>query len=224
MLLQTNKKILVYIFFFILLATLNNKNFLQFELNGINQIKIYGLNDSESMKLKEKLNLILNENIFFLKKSEIQKHLDTMYIIDSYSIMKRYPSALEIKIDKTNILANVFSKDSLFFLGSNGKLIKTESQRNGLLNIFGEFNKDSFFVLLDIFDDSKFDLSEIKNLYFFKSGRWDIETNSGILIKLPKNDLKDKLNLSFELLKKNKIDTIKILDLRQNNQVIINEK
>ena len=224
MLLQTNKKILVYIFFFILLATLNNKNFLQFELNGINQIKIYGLNDSESMKLKEKLNLILNENIFFLKKSEIQKHLDTMYIIDSYSIMKRYPSALEIKIDKTNILANVFSKDSLFFLGSNGKLIKTESQRNGLLNIFGEFNKDSFFVLLDIFDDSKFDLSEIKNLYFFKSGGWDIETNSGILIKLPKNDLKDKLNLSFELLKKNKIDTIKILDLRQNNQVIINEK
>ena len=224
MLLQTNKKILVYIFFFILLATLNNKNFLQFELNGINQIKIYGLNDSESIKLKEKLNLILNENIFFLKKSEIQKHLDTMYIIDSYTIMKRYPSALEIKIDKTNILANVFSKDSLFFLGSNGKLIKTESQRNGLLNIFGEFNKDSFFVLLDIFDDSKFDLSEIKNLYFFKSGRWDIETNSGILIKLPKNDLKDKLDLSFELLKKNKIDKIKILDLRQNNQVIINEK
>ncbi len=224
MLLQTNKKILVYIFFFILLATLNNKNFLQFELNGINQIKIYGLNDSESIKLKEKLNLILNENIFFLKKSEIQKHLDTMYIIDSYTIMKRYPSALEIKIDKTNILANVFSKDSLFFLGSNGKLIKTESQRNGLLNIFGEFNKDSFFVLLDIFDDSKFDLSEIKNLYFFKSGRWDIETNSGILIKLPKSNLKDRLDLSFELLKKNKLEEIKVLDLRQNNQVIINGK
>ena len=39
--------------------------------------------------------------------------------------------------------------------------------------------------------NSKFELSEIKNLYFFKSGRWDIETNSGILIKLPKNNSKD---------------------------------
>jgi len=103
-------------------------------------------------------------------------------------------------------------------------LIQTESQRNGLLNIFGEFDKDSFFNLLKVFDDSKFNLLEIKNLYFFKSGRWDIETNSGILIKLPKSNLKDRLDLSFELLEKNKLEEIKVLDLRQNNQVIINGK
>ena len=65
---------------------------------------------------------------------------------------------------------------------------------------------------------------KLKNLYFFKSGRWDIETNSGILIKLPKNNSKDLLDLSFKLLKKKEFDKTKILDLRQNNQVIINGK
>ena len=42
----------------------------------------------------------------------------------------------------------------------------------------------------------------MKNLFFFKSGRWDIETNSGVLIKLPKNNLKEMLDLSFKLLEK----------------------
>ena len=224
MLLQINKKIWIYIFFFILFATLNNNNFLKFKSSGISQIKINGLNNDESLKLKKKLNAILNENIFFLDKTKIQKYLDTINIIDNYTVIKRYPSSLEITINKANILANVFSKDNFFLLGSNGKLIQTESQRNGLLNIFGEFDKDSFFNLLEVFDDSKFNLLEIKNLYFFKSGRWDIETNSGILIKLPKSNLKDRLDLSFELLKKNKLEEIKVLDLRQNNQVIINGK
>ena len=224
MLLQINKKILVYIFFFILLSTLNNYSFLKFKFNGINQIKINGLNDDESLKLKENLNSILNVNIFFLDKKKIQKHLETIHIIDNYTITKKYPSSIEITINKANILANVFSRDNFFFLGSNGKLIETKSKRNGLLNIFGEFDKDSFFNLLKVFGNSKFDLSEIKNLYFFKSGRWDIETNSGILIKLPKKNLKYKLDLSFELLKQNKLDNIKVLDLRQNNQVMINGK
>ena len=93
-----------------------------------------------------------------------------------------------------------------------------------MLNIFGKFEKDLFFELFRDINDSQFQVSTIKNLYFFKSGRWDIETNSGVLIKLPKNNSKDILDLSFELLEKKKSDKIKILDLRQNNQVIINAK
>ena len=224
MLLQINKKVLVYIFFFILFATLNNNNFLNFRLNGINQVKIYGLDEYENLKLKEKLNFISNRNIFFLNKKEIERYLDTVNIIDDYSILKRYPSSLEIRVNKTIFLANVYKKKKIYFLGSNGKLIETKEQNKELPNIFGEFDKNSFFILLKDIDDSKFKLSQIKNLFSFKSGRWDIETNSGILIKLPKNNSKDLLDLSIELLEKKKFDKVKILDLRQNNQVIINAK
>ena len=68
MLLQINKKILIYIFFFILFATLNNNNFQNLKFNEINQINIYGLSEDENLKLKKKLNSILNKNLFFLIK------------------------------------------------------------------------------------------------------------------------------------------------------------
>ena len=224
MLLQTNRKIIFYIFFFILFATLNNDNFLKFEFKEINQVKIYGLNDHEKFKLKKKLNLILSKNIFFLDKKEIQKILDNINVIDNYTIKKRYPSSLEIRINKTIFLANVYSKEKIFYLGSNGKLIETKQQKKDLINIFGQFDINSFFIFLKNVNDSKFELTEIKNLFFFKSGRWDLETNSGVLIKLPKNDLKDILDLSFKILEKKKFNEVKILDFRQKNQVIIDAK
>ena len=222
--LQINKKILIYIFFFILFATLNNDNFQRFKFTGIDQIIIYGLSEDENTKLKKKLNSISKKNLFFLKEIEIKKHLDSFNIIENYTILKKYPSSLEIQINKTIFLANVYKDEKIFFLGSNGKLIETKKQKKELLNIFGKFEKDLFFELFRDINDSQFQLSTIKNLYFFKSGRWDIETNSGILIKLPKNNSKDILDLSFKLLKKKRSNEIKILDLRQNNQVIIYAK
>ena len=34
-------------------------------------------------------------------------------------------------------------------------------------------------------DQTNFDYDEIKSLFSFQSGRWDIETRSGLLIRLP---------------------------------------
>ena len=39
-------------------------------------------------------------------------------------------------------------------------------------------------------DNSNFDYGNIKNLFYFKSGRWDIEMESGLILKLPKKILK----------------------------------
>ncbi|MDA9731046.1 FtsQ-type POTRA domain-containing protein [Candidatus Pelagibacter sp.] len=219
---QINKKIFIYIFFFIIFATLNNNNFLQFKLSGINKIDIHGLSEDENFQLKEKLNILKSTNLFLLDKIEIKRYLDSNNIIDKYTILKKYPSSLEIRIIKTNFLANVYKNEKTFFLGSNGKLIETNKPKKELFNIFGKFDNESFFDLLKNIKNSKFDLSELKNLYFFKSGRWDIETNSGILIKLPVHNSQELLDLSFKLLKKKEFDKTRILDLRQSNQVIIN--
>ena len=224
MLLHINKKILVYISFFILFSTLNNISFLKVKFIGINQINIYGLSEDENLEVRNKLDILKDTNLFFLDKIQIQKHLDSLNIIEDYTILKKYPSSLEIKINKTNYLANVHKKEKIFFLGSNGKLIETNNKKKELLNIFGNFNKESFFSLLKDINESKFDLSEIKNLYYLKSGRWDIETNFDVLIKLPKNHSRELLDLSVELLQKDEFDKIKILDLRQKNQVITNGK
>ena len=78
--------------------------------------------------------------------------------------------------------------------------------------------------LKKIIEESKFNFSEIKNFFFFPSGRIDIETNKGIFIKLPIKEVRESLDLSSLILQDPKFKKIKIIDLRQKNQVIINGK
>ena len=68
------------------------------------------------------------------------------------------------------------------------------------IHIFGEFKVSNFFKLKKAMDEINFNFEDIKNLYFFQSGRWDIETNSGILIKLPKEKIKDSLQIFIDII------------------------
>ena len=81
----------------------------------------------------------------------------------------------------------------------------------------------NFFELKRAIDQSKFEYKEIKNLFFYKSNRWDIETNSGLLIKLPIKNIEKSLMMVSDFLDNNSEKKIYKIDLRQKNQVIINE-
>ena len=101
-------------------------------------------------------------------------------------------------------------------------MIKSNKIVKDIPFIFGDFRIENFFQLKKAITKSNFNFNEIKNLFFFKSGRWDIETESGLLIKLPKENIQQSLELSQKILNKND-KKIKIIDLRQHKQVIINE-
>ena len=218
----SSKRILFYFFLIIFLSSLNNKYFLKIELEPIKKIKIIGLEETEMQDLSNNFELLNLKNIFFLNKFEIVKNIESNKLVENYSVFKRYPSSLEVRIDKTKFLANIYKDGKSFVLGSNGKLIQTINRNNNLPNIFGDYDKASFFNLLKFIKKSNFKLSDIKDLYFFKSGRWDIKTDQNVIIKLPKKNLEESLNLSLAILNNNEFKNIKILDLRQEKQVVIN--
>ena len=221
--LSLSKKIIFYIFLIIFLSTLNSKHISEIRFKNVDQITVIGLQENERQDLLKDLQLLNLNNIFFLKKFELMNKLEANKLIENYTIFKKYPSSIVIKVNKTKFLANVFNNGKSFVLGSNGKLIESIEKKSNLPNIFGEYDKDSFFNLLKSIKNSNFRVSNIKNLYFFKSGRWDIETKLDVIIKLPKDNLKDSLNLSLDILNNNEFKKVKILDLRQHNQIIINE-
>ena len=220
---QKSKKILIYLFLFLIVGTLNNKNFYSSNLFKINLISIKGLDEKNNYQLARSLNFLKNDNLLFLKKKEIKKIIDKNNLVESYSVLKIYPSSLNIILDKTKFLAKLKKDNGIFLLGSNGKLtIEDLNKDNSLPFIFGDFKTEDFFKLKKAIDETNFKYKEIKSLYSYKSGRWDIELNNGILIKLPKERLRNTFELIKSFLNKNDTKKIKRIDLRQHNQIIIN--
>ena len=218
---RKNKKILIYIFLFLIFGTLNNKNLSNVNSVKIKSITVTGLDEKNNYKLMNSLNFLKIDNLFFLNKYQIEKIIESNNLVEKYFVSKKYPSTLNVKVDKTKILVRFKKNEKLFFLGSNGKLLEEFDNVNNVPFIFGEFKNKNFFELKNKIDESRFNFSEIKNLFSFKSGRWDIETNEGVLIKLPKNNLKESFELLVSILAENKEQKILKIDLRQHNQVII---
>lgn len=223
MLQQKNRKVLVYFFLFFLLGTISNKNLNKFEIPKINEIKITGLSDKNNSELLNNFDFLLIENLLTLDKKRIEKIISSNNLVEKYEIFKRYPSSLEIKIYPTKFLAYIKKDGANFLLGSNDKFIFTKNEVKKIPLVHGNFKNEDFKNFKNLIDETNFKFKEIKNLYFFPSGRWDMETYSGTLIRLPKNKLKEKIELSNIILKDNKFENINLIDLRQENQIIINE-
>jgi len=219
---QISKKISLYLFLFLLLGSLNNKNLVNIEFPKIKKIDVQGLQIIND-EFTQKLDLLKKKNLFDLNKSNLKELLNSNNLIEEYTIFKKYPSSLEIKIIETTLLGLINKNGVNFYIGSNGKLIKVKDEIMNLPYIFGELNIENFLIIKKIIDHSKLNYKEVQNLFFFPSGRWDIELTSGVLIKLPITNIKKSLDLSLNLLNSKEFNNIKSIDTRPSNQVIINE-
>ena len=209
---------------FCFLVSINNISLIKVSFPKISKIEINGLSLDERKKIE---NIIYNsnsKNIFYLDKEYLKKKINSINIIEKFEIFKNYPSTLKIFIEKTKILAKTKKNGLDYLIGSNGKLIENEDFILELPFIFGDLNISEFLELKRKIDISLFEFSDISNLYVYKSNRWDIETRDGNLIKLPKNDIKEILNLYVRMSNEEKINQKTIIDFRQKNQIILNEK
>tara|TARA_Y100000591_G_C21766517_1_gene663122 strand:- start:328 stop:1008 length:681 start_codon:yes stop_codon:yes gene_type:complete len=226
MLRQKNNRIFIYFFLFFLVGSLNNKYLKNADLLKISKISVSGLEEKENKELLDNLNFIKVDNLFLINKDQIEEIISSNSLVETYSVFKKYPSTIIFNIKKTNFLAKIKKNDLLYLLGSNGKLIKIDKNENvnNIPNIYGKFKIEDFFKLKKIVDNSDFNYQDIYNLFYFKSGRWDIQTKSGLLIKLPRNLKKENFFLLDQIITSNQFSNIEIIDLRQNNQILINGK
>ena len=219
---RKSKKILIYFFLLFIFGSLNNVNFNKIKFNKIENINILETSTFDSKILLNKIKSLKLENIFFLTETEIIEVIDSNPLVEEYEVFKKYPSTINIKIKKTSFLARINQDDKIFIIGSNGKLSKNDFSIKELPYIFGNPELSEFLNFKKIIDDSKIPYDRIKNLYFFKSKRWDIELKNNILIKLSRNNVKETLDNVFEFMRDVNFGNIKIIDARINNQIILN--
>ena len=220
---RISKKIIIYLFLFTILVTVNNINFLNFNLPQISNFAISGLNNFEKKEFEEDLDFLRNENIISIDKDEVSKKIYSNKIVEDLFVFKKYPSELKILIKKTNFLAITKKNNQNYYIGSNGNFILTKDILENLPFIFGDIEPEEFLMLKLHIDKSKFDFGQIKNLFFFKSKRWNIETKKGLIIKLPLNQIDLSLNILSKIVREEQFKNKKVIDLRNNGQIIMND-
>ena len=221
---RKSKKILAYFFLFLVVGSINNINFNDLKLQNINNINIVGLDIEDKLILLKKIKNFNLDNIFFISKSDLINEIESNSLVEKYFIFKRYPSSIDINIEKTIFLAKINNNGQVFYLGSNGKFTKNDFSNNQLPYIFGSPEVIEFFDIKEVIDKSKITYKEIKNLYFYPSRRWDLELRNNIIIKLPKDNTNLALNLALEFLYKEEFKDVKMIDARIENQIILDDR
>ena len=218
---RKSKKILIYFFLLIILSSVSNLNLYNSSFDNIKTISVIGLNENDKNKIINDLEYLKLEKIFFLKEDKIIKIIQRYSIIEKFKIFKKYPSSLIINIEKAKLLAKMQYQNKIYYIGSNGKLSKDNYMKKELPYIFGAPDVKEFLNFQKTLVQSKIDYNHIKSLFFFKSKRWDIKLKNNITVKLPKKVDKLTLNNLWTILNDNRFENIKIIDLRINNQIIL---
>ena len=220
---RKSKKLLIYFFLLIIISSTNNISLKNLEFQKVRNIEVSGLGEIENKLIIDQIkNLNLN-SIFLINKAEINNLISSNPLIEKYQIFKSYPSAIKIMIKKTNFIAKINFNNETFVVGSNGKLIPNNFQETDLPYIFGKPQIQEFLIFKQIVDKSKFSFEEIESLFFFPSKRWDIKLKNNILLKLPHQSTIASLDYAYEFLKDNNIGKFTTVDIRIDNQIILNE-
>ena len=214
-------KIIIYLLFLFILSTTSTKfiNDQKRLSSSISKINITGLSERKNLEISNNLNNFLYKSIFVINKDEIKKILEKHNIIQEFNIKKIYPSTLNIEIKATKFIARVYNNGQ-YLVGANGKLIEDKDSNELLPYIFGGFNSQHFLTFKQNIEKFIFSFSNLKTLYVFPSGRWDILTNNDILIRLPHEHIVASLNLSKKLIDNDNFKDNKFIDLRVRNHLV----
>ena len=221
---RKSKKILIYLFLLFLVGSINNIHINNLNFLSVKEINVTGLENKENSTLSKKIERLLKlDNIYLINKKDLNTLIESNNLVEKYFIFKRYPSSLNINIDKTNFLAKISKNGKIYDLASNGKLIENRHSNRQLPFVFGNPEIVEFFNIKKIIDESQISFEEIESLYFFLSKRWDLELRNNIIIRLPNDNIKESLKLASEFLHNNEFKDIKIIDARIKNQIILND-
>ena len=221
--------ILLLLTVFIFLTTYNpseieffsNKNNSIF---NIKNIKIVNNNRISKSDIELKLSKVYGKNIFFIKNKDIEQVIKNTYFLGAIEVKKKYPNTLIIKIFETEPIAILFKNNTYFLLDSGSNLIPTDKNSIKSYNyplIFGKNSEKYFLDFLNLLKESDFPLKKIKNYYYFQIGRWDLQLEDNLLIKLPSDKIKSAVKKSIELLNQEGLKNYEVIDLRINDRIIV---
>ena len=226
---KIDKKIFFLFLFFLLffLTSINSQVFIKKKesLYNLKFIEVIGLDQAINLEIEENLDFLKNTNIFFLDKKILIDQVKKYNFIEKYNVIKLYPSKIILELQQAEFLAITIQNNETFFIGSNGKFIniKKFNTSKDLPLVFGKFTAENFIYFKKLLNRSNLNYNNIKEIFFYPSGRIDIKNKDSVTIKFPKKNLEEAMNIASRILN-NKNFKNNIIDLRIKNHLILSNE
>ncbi len=221
-------KIILLLIAFVFLSTYTPNKFNFFPKINVNffeikEIEIYNTHLIQKDKITEKLKGIYGKNILTIKKRDIQEPLKTINFLNSIEVKKKYPNKIIIKIYETKPIAILFKNKIKYLFDDSANLISLKKDINieNLPTIFGEGAEHEFLNFFSQLEVSNFPKKKIKNYYYYKVGRWDLELLDNKIVKLPDKKILNAIQKSIELLNRKDFENYNVIDLRIHGKIIV---
>jgi len=177
----------------------------------------------EKSDISLKLNQVYNKNIFLIKGEDIVESLKDIDFLEKVEVKKKYPNTIIIKIFETEPVGILFKNQSKYLLDSSSNLISFTDNFDfkELPGVFGDGAENSFVGFLNKLKTNSFPRKKIKNFYYFKIGRWDLQLVNNKTIKFPYNVKDDIIKQSIDLLDREDFQNYNIIDLRVEGKIVV---
>ena len=208
---------------FVLLTTYKPQfNFFKNLNLNIKKIKIENNSIVETSDIKDRLDFLYQENLFFLNIQEIENNLKNESFIDSFSVKKIYPNKIKLIIVEKTPIAILQYKKKKFFISNKGNLVNFKNIKfyNDLPLVFG--NGKNFYTLYSSLKNIRFPIKKIKSFYYFESGRWDLIMHDDKIVKLPIKNYLLSLQNFMKLENNSDFNNYEMFDYRITDQLILN--
>jgi len=225
---NTDKKFFLFLFFLLFfLTSINSQVFIKKKESFYNlkSIEVTGLDQAINLEIQENLDFLKNTNIFFLDKKILIDQIKKYNFIEKYSIIKLYPSKIILELKQAEFLAKTIKNNESFLIGSNGKFvnIKNFNISEELPLVFGKFTAEKFVYFKKLLNKSNINYNNIKEIFFYPSGRIDIKNKDSVTIKFPKENLEEAINIASRILNNKNLKN-NIIDLRIKNHLILSNE
>ena len=219
------KKIYFYIICLFLLTTIFNIDKSNFLKNTflIDKIDIKTNFREINQNVLNETKYLLEKNILLINKNELLANLEKLSFLENINIKINYPSTIIIEAEKTKLQGITYINKNKYFVGDNKKFIQSNLIKydKKLPIIFGKFVPYDYLILLNKLKQHNINIDEIKNFYFHKNKRWDLNFYNNISLKLPNKNIDNSIKLFKKLQNSNRFNSYTVFDLRVPNRIIL---
>ncbi len=215
------KRTLISILLLIFLTTFTSQNKTSFEKFNLKEIVIENNALLKQQEVKTLLKPFYDSNLIFINNSKIKKTLLQNDFIDGFDIKKKYPNTLKVKIYEKKPIAILIEKKKKFYLSEKIDLIefKKIDRYKELPYVLG--TQKEFKKFYNDLKKIKFPFQIVNKYILFNSNRWDLETKSKIIVKLPQKNYIKSLNNYLKIKNEKNFSKFVIFDYRINSQLIL---